>query len=119
MKYNEYEIGQRVTVSDGNKRSGGSMIGQREIDKLTEYEVPRYMQEGLIEYFNSHRPPGGFLTAVLSNDLMGAFGKADLTNRHAMHSYAVGLFNCGDPKAYGSKEAVAAWIENKEDKEGP
>ena len=90
------------------------MIGQKAIDKMDEYGVPGYMQDGLTSYFNDHRAPGGFLTAVLENDLMMAFSKADLTNTHTMHTYAKWLFNHADTGAYGSKAKVKAWLANKE-----
>ena len=90
------------------------MIGQFEIAKMDEYGVPGYMQDGLTSYFNDHRAPGGFLTAVLENDLMGAFSKADMTNERALHSYAKWLFNHANVGAFGSPEKVKAWLENRE-----
>ena len=47
---------------------------------LTKYGVPSHMHEGIVAYIETGRPVGGFLTALLSNDLMGALGKADLQN---------------------------------------
>lgn len=95
------------------------MIGQQEIAKMDEYGVPGYMQDGLVRYFNDHESGGHFLTALLENDLMEAINRADNTNQKAIPAYAKWLYNWADLKAYGSKAKVKAWIENKEDKEGP
>lgn len=59
-------------------------------------------------------PFGGFLTAVLANDLVGAFAGADEENRQIMFEYASYLYNelpsrTGDVTVdyWGSYEAVA------------
>ena len=40
-------------------------------------ETPDRLKSALDRYATTHTPVGGFLTAVLSNDLAGAFAKAD------------------------------------------
>ena len=88
-------------------------LDQRQIDKMTECGIPDYMHGGLIRYFDSHIQPGHFLTAVLSNDLMEAFSRADLTNRDAMHGYTMWLYNYAPGRAsgaWGSAKAVEEWI---------
>ena len=56
---------------------------------------------------------GSFMTAVLANDLVGAFNRADGSSRINMHSFAMILYNdmpgrTKDPKKdwWGSYEAV-------------
>jgi len=90
------------------------MIGPHERSKMTEYGVPGYMQDALVSYFNDHQSTGHFLTAVLENDLMGAMNHADSTNKKAIPAYAMWLYNHADVGAFGSKEKVKAWLENKE-----
>ena len=93
------------------------IVGEREIEKMTEYGIPGYMQGGLIRYFNDRLPPGGFLTAVLENDLMGAFAHADDTNKRRMRSYVMWLYNevPGRPNGgWGSPEAVKKWLDGGE-----
>lgn len=87
-------------------------FSQHQKDKMSEYGIPGYMQDGLIQYFENRIPPGSFLTAVLENDLMGALGKADDTNRFALHAYGTWLFNQapGRPNGWGSPEAVRVWL---------
>jgi hypothetical protein len=67
------------------------------------------MHEGIVAYIETGRPVGGFLTALLSNDLMGAFGKADLSNQHAMLNWATYLYNAVPSGCFGSPKRVKAW----------
>lgn len=87
-------------------------LNEQQIEKMTEYGIPEYMQGGLIRYFNNRIPPGHFLTAVLENNRMVAFSRADETNREAMHSYCMWLYNQapGRPHGWGSPEAVHEWL---------
>ncbi len=87
-------------------------LGERRIAKMTEYGIPEYMQGGLIRYFENQIPPGNFLTAILQNDLMEAFGRADETNRYSMRAYVIWLYNAapGRPNGWGSPKAVSEWL---------
>lgn len=92
-------------------------LDQRSIDMMAEHGIPDYMRGGLIRYFNNRLPPGGFLTAVLSNDLMEAFSHADETNRHCMRAYVMWLYNEAPGRssgAWGSPEAVEKWLDGRE-----
>lgn len=71
--------------------------------------LPCYMQDGMRLYVEHGILPGGFLTAVLSNDLMGALGKADDINLHALPAYGRFLYNNAPCGCYGSLQAVASW----------
>jgi hypothetical protein len=42
-------------------------------------------------------PPGGFVQAVVDNDLMRAFANADNVNQHAMKFYTMLMYNVGRP----------------------
>jgi hypothetical protein len=83
------------------------------IEKMDEYGVPEHMQGGLVRYFNDRIDPGHFLTAVLENNLMKAFDRADLGNRKALYSYVVWLYNQAPMGSYGSPEKVKAWLEGE------
>jgi len=72
--------------------------------------LPEYMRESARLYVEEHRLPGDFLQAVLCNDLVGAFGRADLTNRAAMGAWAQWLYNECPHAAWGSREKVEAWV---------
>ena len=66
----------------------------------------RYLEHGLV--------PGHFLTAVLSNDLMEAAGRADDENRAALFDWVKWLYNEAPRGSFGSPEAVKAWLEYRQ-----
>lgn len=72
--------------------------------------LPAHMQDGMRLYIENGIPPGSFQTAVLSNDLMGAFRRADDVNRMAILDYAMFLFNEAPCGCFGSPEHVKDWI---------
>jgi len=76
---------------------------------FSEYNVPAYMQQGLLDWINHGILPGSFLTAVLENNLMEAVGRADSTNSMRLKDYAQFLYNGAPADCHGSKEKVAAW----------
>lgn len=85
-------------------------LSERQIEAMTEYGIPGYMQGGLRRYYEDRRGTGDFLSAVLSNDLLKALSHADLNNRAALHAYAMWLFNQAPIGSYGSPEAVEGWL---------
>jgi hypothetical protein len=68
------------------------------------------MLEGLNAYIETGRPTGGFLEAVLSNDLMAACDRADDGNRRNLPAYCGYLYNEAPIGCYGSPEAVKKWM---------
>ena len=72
--------------------------------------LPEHMREAMQNYIEVGIHPGGFLSAVLANDLMRALGKADDTNRAALHAYGVFLYCEAPPACYGSPAKFNAWI---------
>jgi hypothetical protein len=78
------------------------------------YEMlPGHMAQALIEYFELGRPVGHFLSAVLANDLVGAFAHADHVNKPLIGKYIDWLYwyPPGRPFGWGSHEAVEKWVE--------
>lgn len=84
-------------------------MGKLDAAIFDEYNVPAYMQQGLLDWINSGILPGSFLTAVLENNLMEAVGRADSTNSMRLKDYAQFLYNGAPADCHGSKEKVAAW----------
>jgi len=80
---------------------------------LHEYEIPSYMHGGLMRYVNNRIDPGGFLTAVISNDLMRAFEKADSINKGIIEKYARLMYNEFPSASYGSYECVKNWLSKR------
>ena len=75
------------------------------------------MLESLRAYAEHGRPVGDFLTAVLANDLMEAFNRADDFNIGNMPAFCAWVYNeCPSP-AHGSRAKVKAWIEKFRQKE--
>lgn len=74
-------------------------------------DVPDYMTSAAEAYINEGKPPGGFLMAVLTNDLVGAVGGADMQNRESIVAWTQWLYNDIPSRAWGSQEAVNEWIE--------
>jgi hypothetical protein len=72
--------------------------------------LPAHMQDGMRLYIERGIPPGSFQRAVLSNDLMEAFRRADDVNSHAMRSYAVFLANQAPCGCFGSPDHVKEWV---------
>jgi hypothetical protein len=72
--------------------------------------LPEHMQGGARRYIERGISPGHFLTAVLSNDFLGAFKRADDENIERMKEWARWLYNECPREAHGSPEAVEEWI---------
>ena len=77
--------------------------------------IPDYMQESLWNYVTKHYPIGGFLRAVLSNNLMEAVGKADDNNLPSLPAYTNWLYNDAPSDCHGSPEKVDAWLALREE----
>ena len=75
------------------------------------FEIPSYMEEGLHAYINYGRPPGGFLQAVLENNLVEAAKRADDINLINLPAYAAYLHNEVPMACWGSEDKIEHWIE--------
>lgn len=82
------------------------------LDQLEEgrYLIPPHMWNSVTRYFINHIAPGGFLTAVLSNQLMEAFDRADDVNAAAMRDWCAFLYNYAPSSSYGSPELFSQWV---------
>lgn len=82
--------------------------------RLIEADVPATLHDGLTEYVAARRPTGSFLRAVLENDLKEACMRADDVNRWHLVDI-VRWLNADVPSpAWGSPDAVAAWLTDTE-----
>lgn len=75
--------------------------------------LPHHMQDGARLYVEKGIRAGSFFTAVVSNDFLGAFQKADDMNTRAMRDWAVWLHNEAPRVCHGSPEAVEEWIAHR------
>ena len=72
-------------------------------------EVPAHTQESLQNYLLYGYPPGGFVSAMLANDLFRAIAVADVANKQAMWAIGYWITTCGPAQARGSYERVEDW----------
>ena len=75
--------------------------------------IPEHMIGGLRRYIEFGIEPGGFLEAVLCNDLKNAVGRADNTNKHRLNDYIMFLYNFAPSDWRGSPEKYQAWIDRR------
>ena len=74
--------------------------------------LPPYMRESAKRYIEFGMEPGSFMLAVLANDLIGAFLRADHDNREAMFQW-VKFLQAIPTNAWGSYEEVNKYMESK------
>ena len=72
--------------------------------------IPTLAAEGLARYLDHHIRPGGFLCAVLSNDLAEALGRADDENAECLQAIVAYLYNEAPSPSWGSPEKFKAWL---------
>ncbi len=93
-------------------RSPAQTPTEDEIDELsTDYNIPPAVLVGLELYRDSSLPTGGFLAAVLENNLIKAVGLADNFSMSALKDIVMWCYWELPSQAWGSKEKVAAWLE--------
>lgn len=83
-----------------------SILGPSPHDRLIRPEI----RESLDRYVNDGIPTGGFLEAVIANDLMDAVGRADRENLHAIAAIAAYVYNDMPGDCHGSREVYDQWL---------
>jgi len=89
-------------------------LEQHSIDALRISGIPGYMQDGIISYYKHGWQPGGFLCALINNDLMETFAHADETNKHCILQYVLWFYNYAPSGTWGYATAVGDYIKMKE-----
>ena len=74
--------------------------------------IPESTAETLSAYVLYGRPMGGFMEAVVSNDLMSAQGRADTQNLRAFHDICRLVYNHVPMGSRGSRAAINEWIDH-------
>ena len=80
-------------------------------------KIPAHMRAAVKLYLERGIPPGDFLIAVLFNDLVGAYMRADSVNTAAMRDWADFMYNEMPGGSWGSKKAVAAWCKSRQEEQ--
>jgi hypothetical protein len=84
-------------------------------DKFAQYDViPIGTRRSLRDYLTDGLDPGSFLTAVLTNDLRHAIGRADRDNLAALKEIVMFLINRTPAIAHGNRELFYNWKGNAE-----
>lgn len=81
------------------------------------FDYEKIPAEALLDidcYVKEKKMPGGFLTAVLENDLLKAVDRADEYNLRIIPIYVTYLYNKIPMDAWGSKETVRKWTQQEE-----
>ena len=78
------------------------MIDYSQIPESTRYALDAWAERAQL--------PGGFVAAVLRNDLFDAIGRADESNIAAIHSIVAYVYNEMPAACWGSREKCAAWM---------
>ena len=73
--------------------------------------VPEHMQFSMYLYLEHGLHPGGFLTAVLSNDLRLSIFRADAVNKSQLSPIVTFLWEYAPSDCWGSSENFYSWIE--------
>lgn len=74
------------------------------------YPINDYIFGALERYLNHGIMPGSFMTAVLENNLMEAFGRADHFNTANMKNIISYVYHHVPSNAWGSKEKVIEYL---------
>lgn len=72
--------------------------------------IPNRFKVALDRYVVLCQRPGGFLTAVLSNDLTGSITRADEEALVALPHIVAYCYNRLPSNCWGSSKAVEAWL---------
>ena len=81
----------------------------------TDYDIPFHTQDALNRYYEDGLMPGGFLTAVLCNDLFRAVATADQYNIHCIKDICMFVYNEMPATAWGSAERMREWAQRVND----
>lgn len=87
---------------DQLRREHDDVFGARHCPPLMLEALERYVAHGI--------RPGDCLRAILANDLMAAFQRADVETARRMAAIVSYVYNCVPHGAHGSYEAVDNWI---------
>ena len=78
--------------------------------KMYECGIPEYMHGGIVRYYENGIPPGGFLSAVIDNNLREAAGRADAQNQQALIGYVTWFYNYAPGGTWGYQGAVDDYL---------
>ena len=72
--------------------------------------IPEIVKDSIDRYVSDKIPTGGFIKAVLSNNLFEAFSRADNNNTKHMSDIVGYIYNEIPSECWGSPEIVEKWL---------
>lgn len=93
-------------LNEEQKLSRDKYIKDHLEEGLALLPIPERMKGSIRRYVYEGIPPGGFLFAVMSGNLVDAWLYADTTNRVILHHYAHLVYDFIPSKMMGSKQKV-------------
>jgi hypothetical protein len=84
-----------------------------EISGLDYSGLPPHIQGAAKRYIEHGVEVGGFLTAMISNNLTASFATADETNRERMFDIVSWFYNEAPGPCWGSPEKMTAWMQQQ------
>lgn len=85
-------------------------ITKRLFRKLVVRGIPERMHAGIVAYVLYGQAPGGFLAALLKNNLLDAFTFADAENKRILERYSDMLVLDLPADCCGSEDAFRNWL---------
>lgn len=80
------------------------------------FHIPERMEESIQDYIQHGIIPGGFLEAVICNNLKEAVGMADEENLRNLPAYVGFFYNQAPSPCWGSEKKMEDWIRMHEEK---
>lgn len=78
--------------------------------QFREFEIPDRMMNGIDNYVNHRLEPGGFLSAIIENNLVSAIFRADDENIRNIPAYVAYFYNEVPSVCWGSREKMKEWL---------
>lgn len=79
------------------------------VASLEEYHIPEHMHGGIVRYLLFGIIPGGFLQAIITNDLDRAKAVADQANKFTILLFIQWFREQAPPDSHGSQAAMDSW----------
>ena len=86
---------------------------KNQLDFVGYETIPHFTKDALDRWVNHGIYPGGFLTAVLCNDLFRAMGNADSHNLKELHNIVLFIYNRTPAGSWGSAAIMREWSASK------
>ena len=78
------------------------------------YQVPDHTKRAFEDYILHGYPPGSFMSAVLSNNFIGAACQAGHVNREHLTDIAKWVINVAPSMCWGNERAIKDWLSDKD-----